>query len=70
MDIQPENIVSYRIPGTNKIWIGKVLAYVNNKLQVSILNAGYEGLDEWIDLNFVIGVCDVISEDDTKLNRL
>ncbi len=70
MDIQPENIVSYRIPGTNKIWIGKVLVYVNNKLQVSILNAGYEGLDEWIDVNFVIGVCDAISEDDTKLNRL
>ncbi len=47
-----------------------MLVYVNNKLQVSILNAGYEGLDEWIDVNFVIGVCDAISEDDTKLNRL
>lgn len=66
MDIRPGNIVSYRIPGTTKIWVGTVLLYANSRLRVSILNAGYEGLDEWIDVSFVIGVCDAISEDTVK----
>jgi hypothetical protein len=66
LTIQPGSIISYQLPGTLKIWAGRVLLNVNGKIKVSILNAGYEELTEWIDVSFVIGVVHASSTDTTK----
>ncbi len=66
MDMQPGTIISYRIPGTTTIWLGKVLLYANRRVKVSIMNSGYEELIEWVDIDFIIGECDAISEDTVK----
>ncbi len=69
MDIQPGTIVSYQLPATRGIWYGRVLICDNDCIKVSILNAGYEELTEWITVSFVIGVVtDANSTDIMKPN--
>ena len=39
----------------SKLWRGKVIRYINKCVLVEILNPGYEGLTEWINVDLVIG---------------